>query len=83
MNHMQPQRLSAPAPSRILRPGIRQLPQGVQRHVVRGGGSLVVEVFAGDKLQLTDMEGGQVCEVLFFDAGMRFLPLEDMVFGKC
>jgi aminomethyltransferase len=55
---------SAPRPSRILRPGLRALPPGVERYKVAGGGSLVVSVEAGDQITLTDLEGLQACEVL-------------------
>jgi aminomethyltransferase len=55
----------APPPSRILRPGVRTLPERVERYPVPGSGSVVVAVMAGDALRLTDVEGGQGCEVLF------------------
>ncbi|MFO0991770.1 MAG: hypothetical protein U1E67_07560, partial [Hyphomicrobiales bacterium] len=62
---MQPLGLGpAPRPSRILRPGIRSLPAGVERYKVAGGGSLVVAIEAGDLIALTDLEGLQPCEVL-------------------
>ncbi len=61
------QRNTAPAPSRILRPGIRSFVPGVERYVVPGGGSVVVEVKAGDHAAVTDLEGGQACEVVFAD----------------
>ncbi len=54
----------APTPSRILRPGIRALPPGVERYVVAGGGSLSFPVFAGDKLTLINTEGGQCCDLM-------------------
>ena len=72
MNQIQLSRSITPAASRILRPGIRQLPHGVQRYVVKGGGSLVVQVFSGDRIKLTDIEGGQNCEVLFTDSSGNF-----------
>jgi len=55
---------SAPTPSRILRPGYRTLPFDVERYVVAGGGSLSIEVFAGDILTLTNIEGAQPCEMI-------------------
>lgn len=62
---MQPLGLGlSPRPSRILRPGIRSLPAGVERYKVAGGGSLVVAIEAGDLITLTDLEGLQACEVL-------------------
>ena len=41
-------RNTAPPPSRILRPGVRTLPERVERYPVPGAGSVVVEVKAGD-----------------------------------
>ncbi|WP_421696224.1 DUF1989 domain-containing protein [Aestuariivirga sp.] len=61
------QRNKAPPASRILRPGVRGLTDRVERYPVPGAGSVVVEVKAGDALRLTDVEGGQLCEVLFCD----------------
>ena len=72
MNQMQTSRFIAPAASRILRPGIRSLANGVHRHVVKGQGSLVVPINAGDKFKVTDLQGGQICEVLFFDGATKF-----------
>ena len=65
-------RNTAPAASRILRPGVRTLPERVERYPVPGAGSVVVEVKAGDMLRLTDVEGGQACEVLFCGADGTF-----------
>jgi aminomethyltransferase len=44
----------------------------VERHVIKGQGSLVVPVVVGDVLQLTDIEGGQAAEILFCDAAGKF-----------
>ena len=66
------QRNIAPAASRILRPGIRSLAPNVERHMVPGGGSVVVELKAGDAITLTDLEGGQPCEVCFADTKGTF-----------
>jgi len=62
----------APQPSLIYRPGLRSLPPCVERYIVRGAGSTVIAVWAGDALLLTDLEGGQTCEVAFCDASGRF-----------
>ena len=61
-----------PNPSRIYRPGMPVLPVNVERYRVRGGGSTVVQVKAGDSFILTDSEGGQPCEVAFADGAGRF-----------
>ncbi|MBI2719750.1 MAG: DUF1989 domain-containing protein [Rhizobiales bacterium] len=66
------QRSIAPAPSRILRPGLTALAAGVERHKVPGTGSLVIDVKAGDGLVFRDVEGGQWCEVAFCDSHGRF-----------
>jgi aminomethyltransferase len=63
-----------PRPSRILRPGARALPPGVERWPIAGGGSLVADVLAGDQLLLTDVEGGQRVEITFCDSKGRFDP---------
>ena len=73
---LQPLRLpqGGPAPSRILRPGIRVLPPGVERYVVEGGSLIALAIEAGDEVTLTDREGGQVCEVLAADTSGRIDP---------
>ena len=67
-------RNTAPLASRILRPGDRVLPERVERYPVPGAGSVVVEVSAGDRVDLKDTEGGQLCELFFCDASGRFDP---------
>ena len=49
---------------RILRPGVQTLEPGVERFRVRGGGTLTIEVFAGDRLRVIDIEGRQPAELL-------------------
>ena len=66
------QRNKAPLASRILRPGLRALPDRVERYPVPGAGSVVVELRAGDTLKLRDVEGSQRCEVLFCGQDGRF-----------
>ena len=63
---------TAPQPSLIYRPGIKTLPKGVERFRVLGAGSTVVPVKAGDSILLTDVEGGQACEIGFCDVSGRF-----------
>jgi hypothetical protein len=64
--------LMPPRPSTILRPGIPALAPGVERYRVKGRGTTVVKVMAGDRISIKDIEGGQLCEVSFVDAGGRF-----------
>lgn len=63
-----------PRRSTILRPGMPSLPRGTERYVVAGGRSIVVPVDAGDCVTLTDVEGGQPCELVAFDAEGRTDP---------
>ncbi len=56
--------LSSPRPSMIFRPGIRSLAPGVERYLVRGGGSVTVRVGPGDRLRIVDLEGLQACEIV-------------------
>ena len=51
---------------------MRSLPERTERYRVPGGGSLVVEVAAGDRLKLTDLEGAQPCELAFAASDGRF-----------
>ena len=62
----------SPRASRIYRPGMRALEPGVERYRVRGAGSTVIPVFAGDSFTVTDVEGGQVCEIAFCGAQGAF-----------
>ena len=59
---------------RILLPGIRRLPPGVERYVVPAAGSVVVAILAGDTLRIVNTEGGQTCEIVAFDNGARQVP---------
>ena len=52
-----------PRASAILRPGLRTLGAGVERHVVRGGGAVTVKLHPGDRVIVTDLEGLQPCEL--------------------
>ena len=67
-----PYRGLAPPASRILRPGLLSIAERIERYRVPGAGSVVVEVRAGDLLQVCDTEGGQPCEVVFCDGSGRF-----------
>ncbi len=54
----------APRPSTILRPGLQTLPSGTERYRIKGGGTLTIEIKTGDRLTVTDVEGGQACEII-------------------
>ena len=64
--------LNPPSPSLISSPGILTLPKGTQRYVVEGGGSVVVEIEPGDKLEFIDKEGCQPCEIIGIGQDLRF-----------
>ena len=51
-----------PRPSRILTHGLIRAP--VERHVVPGGGAVLIVLRQGDHLRVTNDEGGQVAEVV-------------------
>lgn len=59
--------LGAPRPSAILRPGLLQLPPGLERYVVPGSGAAVIAIREGDAIEITDVEGLQVCEIVTAD----------------
>jgi len=61
-------RQGPPRPSSILRPGLRSLAPGEERYTVPGGGAIVVQIHAGDRLRLVDVEGMQRCELVAADA---------------
>ncbi|WEZ85142.1 DUF1989 domain-containing protein [Rhizobium sp. 32-5/1] len=64
--------MAPPRPSTILRPGIPALAPGVERYRVRGRGTTVIKVAAGDRVSFADVEGGQRCEVSFVDDRGKF-----------
>src|SRR5215475_6696676 len=53
---------------------VPNLPSGVERYRVPGGGAAVFPVAAGDRITLIDVEGRQPCEVLAADARGRIDP---------
>jgi aminomethyltransferase len=63
--------LAPPARSVILRPGMPALGPGVERYVVEGGRTVVVDLAPGDRITLTDVEGGQPCELIAAGADGR------------
>jgi len=65
-----------PTPSRIIRPGVRTLAAGTERYVVAGNGSIFLSIAAGDRLTVTDLEGGQACDLLATDKAGRLITGE-------
>jgi aminomethyltransferase len=56
------------ASQRIIRPGLTHS-QGTERYTVKGGGSLVLQVFSGDIIRIVDVEGLQRVEASAFVGG--------------
>ena len=48
-------------------PGLRSLPPGVERSLVKGGGLSVITLDTDDKIEITDTEGTQKCEIIVFN----------------
>ena len=48
-------------------PGLRSLPPGVERYLVKGGGLSVITLDPNDKIEITDTEGKQKCEIIVFN----------------
>ena len=51
----------------IKNPGLRNLPPGVERYFVKGGGLSAIEVSPEDKIDIINEEGKQTCEIIVFD----------------
>jgi aminomethyltransferase len=64
-----------PRPSRILTPRGFSRHQGQERHVVAGGGAILLQVMVGDRLVLVNDEGGQPVEIVAALADGRIDPL--------
>ena len=53
-----------PRPSRILTPRDLERHHGRERHVIPGGGALMLRLGVGDRLTLVNDEGGQMAELV-------------------
>ena len=53
-----------PRPSRIIQPNRLSRHHGEERHVVAGGGAVVLQIKAGDRLTIINDEGGQPVELV-------------------
>ena len=60
-----------PRPSQILLPASLALHSGRERFEVEGGNAVLIRLEAGDKITVTNAEGGQRCEMLAADAQGR------------
>ena len=53
---------------------MRALPAGVERFRIEGGQTLTVDIEPGDRIIVTDVEGGQPCELIVFGEDGRVDP---------
>ncbi len=51
---------------RLIEPGLPRFEPGTERYRIAGGGALVIGLSAGDRLTLSDPEGGQRAEIAAF-----------------
>lgn len=57
-----------PRPSEIIQPRAFSMPAGTERYVIQGAGAVLIPVEAGDKIAVSNDEGGQPCEILCVDS---------------
>ncbi|MGR3571187.1 DUF1989 domain-containing protein [Brevirhabdus sp.] len=57
-----------PRPSQLYQPSAFSLPPGSERYVVQGAGAVLIAVHEGDRLTISNDEGGQPCEIVAADA---------------
>ena len=69
-----------PVPSRVIRPGINTLPNGTERYVVSGNGSLLLSMESDDRLTLVNLEGAQRCEL--FSINKKGISNIQSMFGQ-
>jgi len=58
-------------PPRVRQPGLNALPANTERYLVTGGGSVALNLIAGDELELVNPEGLQQAEISVFDSNGR------------
>lgn len=56
-----------PRPSGLYQPSVFSLPKGSERYVVEGSGAVLIPVEQGDRITVSNDEGGQVCEIVAAD----------------
>ncbi|MFA5956014.1 DUF1989 domain-containing protein [Hyphomicrobium sp.] len=61
--------LTSPARPKLFVPGQSSLEPGVERYVLKGGGTAVYELDKGDRVEITPLEGGQTVEIAAFAPG--------------
>jgi len=66
MNLVTPTPISSSSRPRLREPGLPLFRPGVERHLVRGAGAVILHLFRGDRVSVTDREGRQPCEIAAF-----------------
>ena len=66
--------LVRPKASRTLFPGLAGFPADQERYPVKGGGAIVIDLRAGDRLTVIDREGRQPCQIATFGADKKSDP---------
>ena len=61
--------LTSPARPKLFVPGQSSLAPGVERYVLKGGGTAAFELDKGDRVELSPLEGGQSVEIAAFAPG--------------
>jgi aminomethyltransferase len=61
--------LTSPARPKLFVPGQSSLLPGVERYVLKGGGTAVYELDKGDRVEISPLEGGQSVEIVAFAPG--------------
>lgn len=56
-----------PRPSQILTPNSALARPGIETYEVQGGGAMLIAIAAGDRVTVTNIEGGQIAEVMAAD----------------
>jgi len=70
---------------RLIQPGLPRFEPGVERYRIAGGGAVVLALFAGDRLEIIDLEGRQRAELAVFahageeDAAARWRPSRSVI----
>jgi aminomethyltransferase len=60
--------LTSPVRPKLVVPGTPSLEPGVERYVLKAGGTAAYEIDAGDRIEIAALEGGQPVEVVVFGA---------------
>ena len=48
-------------------PGLNNLPPGVERYVIEGGGLTGIQILPDDEIEIINSEGNQICEISVFN----------------